>query len=88
MTAERAPRINARLPEATARKVAYLERRTGMSATALVIASLERYYDEVLAAETGTAHLLADFVGCAEGPADLSSTYKDELTRSLSRKHG
>ena len=28
----------------------------------------------------------AGFIGCAEGPADLSATYKEELTRSLDEK--
>jgi len=28
----------------------------------------------------------AGFVGCADGPEDLSSGYKKDLTRSLGRK--
>ena len=32
--------------------------------------------------------LSSDFVGCAEGPEDLASNYKQYLTRSLDGKHG
>ena len=28
----------------------------------------------------------AGFVACADGPAELSRTYKDDLTRSLEKK--
>ena len=32
--------------------------------------------------------LSSDFVGCADGPEDLASDYKQYLTRSLDGKHG
>ena len=34
------------------------------------------------------ALLSSDFVGCAEGPEDLASRYKQYLTRELEHKHG
>jgi predicted DNA-binding protein len=81
-------RINARLPAEVARKIAYLEERTKKSTTEVVIESIELYY-EALKDGPGTAVDLleqAGFIGCAEGPADLSSTYKAMLARSLSNK--
>ena len=78
-------RINARLDADLARKVQTLRRRTGQSSTEIVKASLESYYAAVMR-EKNPAMLLADFVGCARGPANLSSSYKSELTKSLRRK--
>jgi hypothetical protein len=78
-------RINARLAPELAQKLAELQRRTGKGTTALIQAALERYYD----AEHGSQHpaeLLADFVGCAEGPRGLSTTYKSDLRRLLDKK--
>lgn len=40
------------------------------------------------AREKISAFLSSGFVGCAEGPADLSERYKDYLTEGLERKHG
>lgn len=37
---------------------------------------------------TTKALLASDFVGCADGPEDLSSCYKRHLTRALESKHG
>jgi hypothetical protein len=84
MTKAKSTRINARLPPAVARKVAYLESRTKMSTTDVVLESIARYYAAVTEGG-GTAAALeqAGFIGCSSGPADLSSSYKDELTRSL-----
>jgi hypothetical protein len=88
MTTAKQHRINARLPTDTARKVAYLERRTKQSTTEVVLASIDHYYaavaDEGRSAEEALA--LAGFIGCANGPARLSSDYKAELARSLERK--
>lgn len=86
MTLSKSARINARLPADVARKAAYLERRTGKSTTEGVIESIERYYAAMTCEDAATAQLLADFVGCSEGPTDLSTSYKSELSRSLSAK--
>lgn len=34
------------------------------------------------------ALLESDFIGCAEGPEDLSENYKDYLYNGLKEKHG
>jgi hypothetical protein len=78
-------RINARLDPELARKVEVLARRTGQSTTDILKASLEAYYVAVTR-DGKPAALLADFVGCADGPRDLSEGYKAALTRSLHRK--
>jgi hypothetical protein len=88
MTAAKTHRINARLPPDVARKVAYLERRTKMSTTEIVVESIDRYYAAVVDGEGSPAQVLerAGFVACARGPEDLSVSYKADLTRSLGKK--
>jgi predicted DNA-binding protein len=88
MTTAKHARINARLPAEVARKVAYLESRTKMSTTEVVLESIERYYAAMTEGDGTAADALAKagFIGCAKGPADLSRSYKTELTRSLAKK--
>jgi hypothetical protein len=84
-------RINARLDAALARKLQRAQAATHKSVTEIVSESLDRYCDLLIASdsERRTAYeRLADagFIGCAEGPSDLSATYKAQLTESLGRK--
>lgn len=81
-------RINARLDEALARKVGLVQKRTRRSLSQVVQESLTRYCDEELSEGGEPLSILksAGFVGCADGPEDLSSGYKKDLTRSLGRK--
>ena len=88
MTAAKTTRINARLSIESARKVAYLERREGASTTEVVREAIDRFYAAVVDESESPALLLAraGFIGCADGPADLSRDYKAELSRSLRKK--
>jgi len=81
-------RINARLDKPLARKVSLVCKRTHRSVSQLVKESLTRFCDEQLREGGEPLALLkaAGFVGCVDGPADLSSSYKKELTGSLGRK--
>jgi inactivated superfamily I helicase len=81
-------RINARLDKALARKVSLVRKRTRRSLSQVVQESLARYCDEALSEGGEPLSILksAGFVGCADGPEDLSSGYKKDLTRSLGRK--
>ena len=78
-------RINARLTPELAEKLAALQRRTGQSVTEVLQNALESYHDASLVAAR-PAKLLSTFVGCVDGPRALSTRYKSELRRSLSRK--
>jgi hypothetical protein len=78
-------RINARIDEALATKLAELRRRTGKSTTEVLQAALESYYADV-GATSDPGRLLAGFIGCADGPRALSTNYKAELLRSLTKK--
>ena len=78
-------RINARVDPELARKVKYLQKQTGGSVSDVVKASIEAYFAQVQERQR-PLDVLGDFIGCAEGPANLSEEYKSELTRSLEGK--
>ena len=83
-----ASRINARLDPGLARKVAAVRRRTGQSVTDIVKQSIEDYCNARLKGSESALDALAatGFVGCAEGPRDLSERYKEDLASSFGRK--
>lgn len=84
-THARGSRINARLSEDVARKLTYLERRTRMTTTDVVRESIERYYAAV-SGEGDPGSAFAGFIGCADGPEDLSTSYKGALSESYEKK--
>jgi hypothetical protein len=86
--ASRSVRINARIAPSVARKVEAVQRRTNKSATEIVTEALELYCDAQLRPPGQTLEQLEalGFVGCAEGPRDLSAAYKALLANSLSGK--
>jgi len=77
-------RLNARIDRELASKVMYLRERTGRSTTEVIKASIEAYYQALTKQQP--LDLLADFVGCARGPRELSTTYKASLADSLEKK--
>jgi len=81
-------RINARLDKALARKVSLVRKRTRRSLSLIVKESLTRYCDAELGDGGEPLAILKSvgFIGCADGPEDLSAGYKKDLARSLGRK--
>jgi len=79
-------RINARVGEELARKLDYLAERTQQSTSDVLRESIAAYYRQLEEAPTHPADALRELVGCADGPRDLSTKYKDELERSLTEK--
>ena len=82
-------RVNARLDEARAAKLRQLKSSLRVSASEVVKRALDVLHKEQCegsGAKTKTL-LASDFVGCADGPADLSSRYKQHLTEALEAKH-
>jgi hypothetical protein len=81
-------RINARLDRELARKVAAVQRRTKKGLSQIVKESLELYCEARLhdPGHPYEALRASGFIGCAEGPPDLASSYKEELAASLARK--
>jgi predicted DNA-binding protein len=76
-------RVNARLDDNAARKLGYLQERTGLSLSDVVRDSIEHYYAEVRDRAERDAEALDDLVGAFDGddgtPEDLSSDYKRYL---------
>ena len=84
-------RVNARLDEEQTGRLDELSRRTGLSRSDVLREAVRRYYETVVGREGGStaaALLASGFVGCAEGPGDLSTRYKDDLAELLAAKHG
>lgn len=82
-------RINARLDKESARKFEYLIENTENTASMVVKDAIATYYGKVVAEQEEAASVVerCGFVGCAEGNADLSSNYKEELSKSWSSKY-
>ncbi|HZF33093.1 MAG TPA: ribbon-helix-helix domain-containing protein [Candidatus Angelobacter sp.] len=86
----RITRVNARLPEDDAKKLAYLSKAEGKSVSEIIRAAIQRYYSETKSTEAAATGILfrTGFVGCVAGDGDLSATYKQHLSDYLLRKHG
>lgn len=83
----RAARINARLEPELQAKVDFLRRHTKLSATEIIKASIDQYYQSIKrGGQRGKKALLQDFVGCGAADANLSTTYKQALAATLAKK--
>ena len=83
-------RVNAKLDDAQAAKFRRLQSALGISASEVVKRALDLLHKEHCEGKGAKtkAPLASDFVGCTEGPEDLSSRYKRHLTQGLENKHG
>ena len=83
-----ADRINARVDDELARKIAYIRRSMKMSTTDVVTESIGHYYHTLKSAGSRAREVLCEngFIGCADGPEDLSIMYKNELSDSIAEK--
>lgn len=81
-------RVNARLDARRAEKLDELARATGASVSDVIRDAIDYYHAaHPSGSERGRA-ALRKLVGISSGPRDLSSNYKDRLSRSLAEKHG
>ena len=83
-------RINARLEDEYAEKLEYIKKQNHLSTTEVVKQGIDLLYlrSKAKPSEKIRALLESDFIGCSEGPEDLSTHYKQYLTESLAEKHG
>ncbi len=83
-------RINARLDEKTEKELTYIRELTGESVTDAIKYSLSLYSDRLKSSQGKKMRELldSDFIGCSEGPRDLSGNYKNYLHQALTDKHG
>ena len=83
-------RVNARLDDERAEKLRQLQALTRLSTSEIVKRAIDLLHRQQAGRSRDKidALLSSDFVGCAEGPADLASQYKRYLIRDLEEKHG
>lgn len=88
MSEDSAIRINARLSGEDARRFRELEALEG-SATQVIREAVREYHVKRIKPRRTALEIMtaSGFVGGGEGPADLSSRYKEALTASLLEKH-
>ena len=83
-------RVNARLDDERSEKLRQLQSLTRLSTSEIVKRAIDLLHRQQVGRSRDKldALLSSDFVGCAEGPADLASQYKHYLIRDLEEKHG
>ena len=83
-------RVNARLDDERSEKLRQLQSLTRLSTSEIVKRAIDLLHRQQVGRSRDKldALLSSDFVGCAEGPADLASRYKHYLIRDLEEKHG
>jgi Arc/MetJ-type ribon-helix-helix transcriptional regulator len=79
-------RISVRLDEATKSKLEDLVAETHKSITEIITEALDLYYQRRQQAHSDNQALL-DLAGCFSGPADLSTSIKDEFAGALNDKY-
>lgn len=83
-------RINARLDDERSRKLEYIKSVTGTGTSDIIKQAIDDAYDRVRASSVDAAKTLmrVGFVGCGDGPPDLSENYKRDLETGFANKHG
>ncbi len=78
--------INARVDKTLAERIAVVRKRTGKSLTEVIEESLAQYCDRHVTENPADILGACGFIGCADGPPELSVRYKDELRRGFGKK--
>jgi hypothetical protein len=83
-------RVNARLEPEVAQKLSWLKAATGGSTSDVLRCAIDVYFEQSVGQQRLPYPALekAGLLACADGPRDLSRTYKARLARSLRAKHG
>ena len=83
-------KISVTLDDDRAQKLKQLQVSTRLGIGEIVNRGIDLLYGEQVERSRDKIDglLSSDFVGCADGPEDLASDYKQYLTRSLDGKHG
>ena len=85
-------RINARIDDEIAEKLAAVQRATKKTTTEVLRAAIVRAYEEHVgdagANVVRDAFSASGFIGCADGPSDLATNAKRYLAESLEAKTG
>ncbi|MEH2374528.1 CopG family transcriptional regulator [Nostoc sp.] len=81
-------RINARLDEEYADKLAYIQQQTNQAVTDVIKSALELYYQQLQQQKNPFSMLTeTGFIGCGEADPKLSVNYKSILRDGLKAKY-
>ncbi|NJM89009.1 MAG: CopG family transcriptional regulator [Hydrococcus sp. RU_2_2] len=83
-------RINARLDEEHANKLAYIQQQTNRSITETIKTAIDLYYQEIQKEQKNPSQLMIQtgFIGCGNADSNLSKSYKSFLEEELKTKYG
>lgn len=81
-------RISARLSNDTAKKLKRIIDKTNSNMSEVIAKAIEFYFSQTLKKEdiNPKTFLHSGFIGCGNGPKDLSENYKKYLTEELGKK--
>ncbi|WP_334893485.1 CopG family transcriptional regulator [Nostoc sp.] len=82
-------RINARLDDKYAEKLAYIQQQTNQAVTDVIKSVLELYYQQIQQQQKNPFSMLTEtgFIGCGEADPNLSVNYKSILKDGLKAKY-
>ncbi|MBN3946350.1 MAG: CopG family transcriptional regulator [Nostoc sp. NMS7] len=82
-------RINARLDEEYADKLAYIQQQTNQAVTDVIKSAIELYYQQLQQEQKNALSMLIQtgFIGCGQTDPDLSINYKSILRDGLKAKY-
>ena len=82
-------RINARLNEEYADKLAYIQQQTNQAVTDVIKSAIELYYQQLQQEQKNALSMLIQtgFIGCGQTDPDLSINYKSILRDGLKAKY-
>ncbi|MEH2380163.1 MAG: CopG family transcriptional regulator [Nostoc sp.] len=82
-------RINARLDEEYADKLAYIQQQTNQAVTDVIKSAIELYYQQLQQEQKNALSMLIQtgFIGCDQADPDLSVNYKSILRDGLEAKY-
>ncbi|MBD2413422.1 CopG family transcriptional regulator [Nostoc calcicola FACHB-389] len=82
-------RINARLDDEYADKLAYIQQQTNQAVTDVIKSALELYYQQLQQQQKNAFSMLTQtgFIGCGEAHPNLSVNYKSILKDGLKAKY-
>ncbi|MCC5606392.1 CopG family transcriptional regulator [Nostoc sp. CHAB 5834] len=82
-------RINARLDDEYADKLAFIQQQTNQAVTDVIKSALELYYQQLQQEQKNALSMLTQtaFIGCGHTDSDLSGNYKLILRDGLKTKY-
>lgn len=83
-------KINARITKEAEEQLLEIVKASGSSMSEIIMQAIQYYYKLELIQSSSSAYEIAKknkLIGCAKGPKNLSIRYKQDLLRTLEKKH-